>query len=173
MRIIRIPYWYLSDNDLRQLYSTANNYLKVIYSLHHHEPTEYGQLLSRVKHFMYHPSFLIWVFDKGKQEMIDRGMKPQIVLSDGIRNLRSRRLSEFIPPDDAEIAEDVVCLLERWSIAIRPGGKKLPSSYVDLAKEHYDYNPDKACYQRIDQDTWHDHHSDSGWYRIQGQASPT
>lgn len=168
MRFVRVPYVYLPDVQVRMLYSFSNMLLKVIHDVHHDIPNEKWRL-PYVKAFMYHPSFIRWVFVKSKKEMIRRGVDAKISLSDAVIQLKSKPLAEFVPATEADLAQDVVWLLDNWKGYRSPGGSNLPWSYVELTKEHYGYTPQQAALERVDQVSGRHRDSDSDWYYLEDQ----
>lgn len=168
MRLVRVPYFYLPNLHVVPLHASAYRLLLIIHDIHHGIPNkdwDYPQ----VKAFMYHPSFLRWVFLKARCEMLARKMNPKVLLPKRLIGLKSRSLSDFIPPTDTELAEDVVWLLLRWQTRLRPGGKKLPQSYVDLALNSYGDCVRKASHERVDENSGHHRDYDREWYNFQSE----
>jgi hypothetical protein len=144
--------------------------LAIIHDVHHDIPNKDWHH-PQVKFYMYYPSFLRWVYVKSTEEMKRRDLKPKDLLQDKFIALRSRNISDFIPPNDAEIAEDVVWLLEKWKWKYFPGGTPLPISYIELVKELYGYNPKQESSKRVDQVSGHHRDADREWYHLEGEAA--
>lgn len=170
MRLVRVPYIYLPSIQVRCLRLSALRLLAIIHDVHHSIPNV-DWYHPQVKYYMYYPSYLRWVYAKSTTELLNRGNKPKRLMEDRFMRLKSRNISDFIPPTDAEIAEDVVWLLEKWKWQYFPGGIPLPINYVELAKEVYGYTPKQAAYQRIDEVSRHHRDADRGWYHPQGEEA--
>ena len=170
MRLVRLPYYYLPDGHLNALYLSSYRLLHIIRDVHYNRPNvdwDYPQ----VKAFMYHPSFVRWVFAKSKIERLTRGIISHATLDDEIVKLRSRPLREFIPPSEQELAEDIVWLLEKWRRRYSPTGRHLPQSYIELTEKFYGYTPHEASLQRVEQFAGRHRDADSGWYYLAGETS--
>ena len=170
MRFVRVPYFYLPDTQVRQLYILSNMLLGVIHDVHHDVPNE-KWMLPYVKAFMYHPSFIRWVFVKAKKELIQRKFNCNLNLPESVIQLQSRPLAEFVPPTNADLAADVVWLLGTWKTKLFPGGINLPMSYVELAKQHYGYTPQEAARERVDQVPGRSCDADREWFVPQGEEA--
>lgn len=142
--------------------------LNVIHDVHNGIPNQHWHL-PYVKSFMYHPSFIRWVFVRAKAEEEKRGNKPKLFLRKEIIFLRSNPLSDFLPPTDADIAEDVVWLLDNWKLKVKTGGVKLPQSYVELARTFYGYIPEQASCERVEYLPGGHRDADRGWYDLTHQ----
>lgn len=165
-----MPYVYLPTTQVRMLRLSSLRLLAIIHDVHHDIPNVDWHF-PQVKFYMYYPSYLRWVYAKSTTELAARGVKVRKLMEDRFMRLRSRNISDFIPPTDAEIAEDVVWLLEKWKWKYFPGGKSLPINYIELAKEVYGYTPKQAAYQRIDEVSGHHRDADRGWYQPQGEEA--
>lgn len=170
MRLVRIPYYYLPTVQVTALRLSAIRLLHIVHDIHHSIPNPDWHYY-QVKYYMYHPSFLRWVYAKSTTELKARGRQPKKLLEDRFMRLRSRNISEFIPPNDAEIAEDIVWLLEKWKYRYFPGGRSLPLSYVELVKDKYGYNPKQAACERIDEVSGYHRDADREWYQPQGEEA--
>jgi len=172
MRFIRVPYIYLPTSQIASLYSYSYGLLKIIHDVHHEIPNDKWRL-PYVKAFMYHASFVRWVFVKSKKELVKRGTEAKVELSEAIIRLKSKPLSEFVPPTDADIAEDIVWLLESWKTRYCQGGIHLPMSYVELAKNHYGYSPQGAANERIEHFSGSHRDADREWYHLENEEQKT
>lgn len=170
MRFVRVPYFYLPDAHVMKHYTLSHMLLNVIHDIHNEIPNE-KWYLDHVKAFMYHPSFIRWVFVKSKAELVKRGVNARLSLSEGVIRLKSRPLAEFIPPTPADLAADVVWLLGEWKYRLLPGGINLPMSYVELARQHYGYTPEQAARERVDQVPGSPCDADRDWYNPQGEEA--
>ena len=162
MRYVRIPYCYMTDFYVVMACVRSVWLLDIIYDVHHDIPNVKWHL-PYVKAFMYHPSFLRWCHVKSAAECDARKINHPNLKEKHI-NMLSRPLSEFVPPTDAEIAEDVVWLLQQWAAKPHKGGQKLPYSYVELAIQHYGYHPEPAAEARIAQSAGGHRDADRDWY---------
>lgn len=168
MRLIRVPYIYLPTAQVTKLIIDSILFLGIISDVHNGISNS-GWCRPEIKNYMYHSSFLRWVFLKASAELAKRGRPIRRKLDNRLLCLQSRKLSEFVPPTDAEIAEDVVWLLEQWKYRYLPGGRHLPFSYIELAQSFYDYSPQQAAYERIEQISGHSRDADREWYNCQGE----
>ena len=169
MRLVRVPYYYLPDGHLTALYLSSYRLLHIVRDVHHNRPNKDWHH-PQVKAFMYHPSFLRWVFTKAKSERLARGIISKAILDDEIIKLKSKPLLEFVPPTEQELAEDIVWLLEKWRRHYSPTGQLLPQSYIELAKALYGYTPHEAALKRIEPSTGRHRDADSGWYYLESEA---
>ena len=168
MRYVRVPYYYLPDTQVRKIASLSHWLLGVVHDVHHDIPNEKWDN-PYVKSFMYHPSFLRWCFVKSSKELRKRNLELSIELAPEVIQLRSRPLSEFIPPTDRDLADDVVWLLDSWTRTKNVGGELLPRSYVELAARYHDYTPQQAANQRVAWAAGGHRDSDRDWYHCQGE----
>lgn len=169
MRYIRIPYRYLSDFDLESTYAYSGFLLRLIRDLHHDIPNEKMMkpaVRPHVEAYMYHASFIRWIFVRSYDEQIRRNRYLPFDIGEDIINLRSRSISDFLPPKDNDIADDVVYLFQQWSEYERYGGEPIPRSYLDLAKAFHGYDPPERTCERIDDLSGRHYKDDTGWYRI-------
>ena len=170
MRIIRIPYIYLSDRQLKGINIYSFQSLKIIYDIHHDIPNMYhSQLMARA--YQYYPGFLVWAHITASIELLKRKCHVWKDLPSKFYQLKTRDISAFLPPNDNEISKDVVFLLEQWKAPwYHHGGIKLPLSYIKLAQRLHGYSPEQSSLQRVDTIPGVDYNSDRGWYRIQSKA---
>lgn len=162
MRFVRIPYKYLPDGFLTWLRSKSFSLLIIISDIHNNRPNNKWRIPG-VSDLLYHPSFLCWVHIKANQELRSRGKKVKLLLSEEMKSLRSKPLSDLIPPSDAEIAEDIVWFFESRAFHFK-GGQKFPLFYLRLANKYYDYVPNEAAQARIDETAGYNCDIERRWY---------
>lgn len=165
MRILRIPYYYISVGMVRGMHAKLHAAIRVVHDIHNDIPNiNNDNEIART--YLYHASFLRWAHDKVAQEMVARGFNHQSPLPEEYLKLRSRRISEILPPTDDEIAQEAIILLEMYRKPGRFGRIKLPHSYVELAEQFYGYTPSEASLQGVDSVSGHHRDNDAGWYSV-------
>ena len=169
MRMLRVPYIYLPHKHLFGLRVMSVKLLKIIHDVHHDIPN-HEWFEPHVPVYMYHPSFLRWVYAKVTTELARRGYSVR-KLDDKLIQLKSRPLSEWLPPTEDEIAEDVAWLLQQWKHKLLPGGERLPRSYVELAERIYGHTPEQEACARVADSSGRHRDADFGWYYLQGQEA--
>jgi len=162
---MRIPHYYIPSSLLLRVHAYTHFLLPIIRDIHL-DIANQCHWNRNVRHYQYYPSFLIWVHDKAVTELTSRGVNHKSPLDETIRKLKSRSLSYFLPPTANEIAEDVVYMLEHCKKHFSESGRKLPLSYLTLARDTYGYSPNETSLQRVEQVSGHHYHNDSGWYYI-------
>lgn len=148
---------------------TSITLIEIIYRIHNDLPAKNWHI-DPVSHFMYHPSFLRWVHAKSTTELKRRGKQTRM-LDSKFATLRSRPLSELVPPDDDGIADDVCWVMQHWEPELFDGGQKIPESYLDPVRKKYAYKPKEAALERIDFISGRHRDSDRGWYCCQGEEA--
>ena len=166
-RLYRIPYCYLTDFEVKAIYITAETNLDVVYNIHNDIPDERHRL-TFARAYQYHPSFLVWLFDKSHQEMKKRNLPPiRMDLHPRFRSLKSKPLSDFVPPTPEAIADDVVYSLEMYQLIPEYWKKNFtpfPYSYIELAEKVHGYHPKEESHPRIGPVSGPSYHADAGWY---------
>jgi hypothetical protein len=128
--------------------------------------------MPEVKAYLYHPLFMVWVYKKAFNELVERSWKPKVILSDEILTMKSKSIEGLLPPSDADLAEDVVWCLETWRQGASVGGQKLPKNYVELAERYYGYTPQEQAVERVEQSEGRHRDADREWYFSQGRRQP-
>lgn len=169
MRMLRVPYVYLPHRHLFGLRVMSVKLLNIIHDIHHDTPNEEWDD-PQVAVYMYHPSFLRWVYAKASTELARRSY-PVRKLENRLIQLRSRPLVEWLPPTEDEIAEDIAWLIQQWKYRLLPGGEKLPLNYIELVEKKYGYSPEQASRERVDWLSGRHRDSDSGWYYLKGEEA--
>ena len=118
---------------------------------------------------MYYPIFMYWVHAKARRVLLSRYSADEPVikrlsihkLKDGVMSLRTKPLSHFIPPKDADLAADVVWLLDYQG---NKQGMKLPYNYLELARQYYGDEVDERSHQGVDGTRGSHRDADRDWY---------
>lgn len=167
MRYLRIPYYYLPTYLLLKHLNFSRIALNVIHDIHHDIPNKKWWIKS-ARAYMYYPIFLCWVHAKARRELRRRKTKPSVTtlvenhdLRPEILKLRTKPLSDFIPPKDDDLAADVVWLLD---YKYTKEGMNLPYSYLELARQYYGDEVDERSHQGIDYAQGSHRDADRGWY---------
>jgi hypothetical protein len=168
-RMYRIPYCYLTNFEVWSINIYAWLYLETIRDIHNDIPNPFHRR-SAVRTYQYYPSFLRWCFWKSVAEIERRGIAEiNVALDASVTNLKSRRLADFIPPDDEGIAADVVFMMKANELQpenMRSVAAKLPVSYLNLAESIYGYTTDETHQSRICELSQAPIDFDADWYRV-------
>lgn len=168
MRYLRIPYHYLPYGLVWSHYVFSAYTLNVIHDIHHDIPNE-GWYIKSAGGYMYYPAFMYWVHAKARRAIVARRSSCKATmrrisknrLKDGVMQLRTKPLSHFIPPKDADLAADVVWLLDYTG---NKGDMKLPYSYLELARHYYGNEVNERSHQGIDRTQGSHRDADRDWY---------
>lgn len=170
MRIVTIPYFYLPSRQLITIRLSCIRLLGIIHDIHHDIPNKDWNL-KFLDVYLYHPSFLRWAYVKSRNELARRTNCKSSKLDLRFVKLRSRKLSDFVPPNDRDLAEDVVWLLKSWQKYYDKTGAKIPKNYIEVMQKHYDYEPKEEASKRIDELSGRHRDADRGWYQCQGEEA--
>ena len=119
--------------------------------------------------YMYHPIFVYWVYIKAKRRLKviipkdhrSRGVVDATKFTDGVMQMGTRPLSDFIPPKDTDLAADTVWLLDYEG---NKDGMSLPFNYLELARQHYGNEVNERSQQGIARSKGAHRDSDRDWY---------
>jgi len=162
--IYYVPYIYLPTNQVAGIAAVCYRYLSIIKDIHNGVPNR-DSTIKNVRPYIYHPSVLSFLLNKSINEYASRKRinKTRWKLSE--LKLRSRPISEMLPPKEEILVSHLISLFWRWKGKLLPGGKKIPKSYLDLIRK-YDasYNPEGEACKRIDFLSESHYNDDRWWY---------
>lgn len=169
MRFVRIPFYYLPNFHLKALIISSVRTLNIIHDIHNDIPNRH-HYIDIIRFYQYHPSFIRWVHAKTFTELLKRGeCKKRTLLPEKIVKLKSKKLIDIVPPNEEAIAEDIAWCFQQWAPRFTPGGQPVPSSYLEIARRHYDIEITEANNKRIDEVSGVTIDSEQGWYYPQGE----
>src|SRR5688572_6457204 len=167
-RVSLLPLYYIPTNILRFHLHNCLQWLKAIRCIHERRPRILPLYYTYYKKYLYHAELLKWTYMKGATVLKQRHQKfCQEPLWSSLQVLKSRPLSEVLPPSEKQLALETIGLFELLGEMPRADLNLLAVSYLSLAKKYYHgFEPQARATARIEYFCVVDFSVGEGWYYV-------